>query len=212
MFEFLSKGGFFMVPILLCSVAALGIFVERLWSLRRGRVVPADLVRRAEALVADRDLARATELLGRSPAAVARVLAVGVRVAGQRRDVMKEHLEEAGRQEAAGLERFVDTLGTIAGVSTLLGLLGTISGMIEIFSVISTQSVVDPATLAGGISEALVTTLAGLSVAIPTVVMHRYLLNKANALTLEMERLCTRFMDLLSEGAGDRGDGGGGPA
>ena len=203
MFEFLSKGGFFMVPILLCSVAALAIFVERLWSLRRGRVVPADLVRRAEALVADRDLAGAAELLRRSPAAVARVLAVGVRVAGQRRDVMKEHLEEAGRQEAAGLERFVDTLGTIAGVSTLLGLLGTISGMIEIFSVISTQSVVDPATLAGGISEALVTTLAGLSVAIPTVVMHRYLLNKANALTLEMERLCTRFMDLLSEDAGD---------
>ncbi|MDE0214091.1 MAG: MotA/TolQ/ExbB proton channel family protein [Deltaproteobacteria bacterium] len=211
MFEFLSKGGFFMVPILLCSVAALAIFVERLWSLRRGRVVPADLVRRAEALVADRDLAGAVELLGRSPAAVARVLAVGVRVAGQRRDVMKEHLEEAGRQEAAGLERFVDTLGTIAGVSTLLGLLGTISGMIEIFSVISTQSVVDPATLAGGISEALVTTLAGLSVAIPTVVMHRYLLNKANALTLEMERLCTRFMDLLSEGTG-AGDGGGRPA
>ena len=205
MFEFLSKGGFFMVPILLCSVAALAIFVERLWSLRRWRVVPADLVRRAEALVADRDLAGAAELLRRSPAAVARVLAVGVRVAGERRDVMKEHLEEAGRQEVAGLERFVDTLGTIAGVSTLLGLLGTISGMIEIFSVISTQSVVDPATLAGGISEALVTTLAGLSVAIPTVVMHRYLLNKANALTLEMERLCTRFMDLLSEDAGDRG-------
>ena len=205
MFEFLSKGGFFMVPILLCSVAALAIFVERLLSLRRGRVVPAELVRRAEALVADRDLAAAAELLRRSPAAVARVLAVGVRVAGERRDVMKEHLEEAGRQEAAGLERFVDTLGTIAGVSTLLGLLGTISGMIEIFSVISTQSVVDPATLAGGISEALVTTLAGLSVAIPTVVMHRYLLNKANALTLEMERLCTRFMDLLSEDAGDRG-------
>ena len=203
MFEFLAKGGFFMVPILLCSVAALAIFMERLVSLRRRRVVPADLVRRVEALVADRDLAGAAELLGRSPAAVARVLAVGVRVAGRRRDVMKEHLEEAGRQEAAGLERFVDTLGTIAGVSTLLGLLGTISGMIEIFSVISTQSVVDPGTLAGGISEALVTTLAGLSVAIPTVVMHRYLLNKANALTLEMERLCTRFMDLLSEDAGD---------
>ena len=205
MFEFLAKGGFFMVPILLCSVAALAIFMERLVSLRRRRVVPADLVRRVETLVADRDLAGAAELLGRSPAAVARVLAVGVRVAGERRDVMKEHLEEAGRQEAAGLERFVDTLGTIAGVSTLLGLLGTISGMIEIFSVISTQSVVDPATLAGGISEALVTTLAGLSVAIPTVVMHRYLLNKANALTLEMERLCTRFMDLLSEDAGDGG-------
>ncbi len=197
MFEFLGKGGLFMVPILLCSITALAIFAERLFSLRRQRVVPADLVRRAEALVAGRDLAAALELLGGSPAAVARVLSAGLRVSGQPRDIVKDHLEEAGRQEAAGLERFVDTLGTIAGVSTLLGLLGTISGMIEIFAVISTQSAVNPATLAGGISEALITTLAGLSVAIPTVVMHRYLINKANALTLEMERLCTRFMDLL---------------
>lgn len=204
MLEFLGKGGLFMVPILLCSITALAIFVERLFSLRRPRVVPADLVRRTEALVADNDLHAAMALLRQSRAAIARVLVAGLRVAGQRRDVMKDHLEEAGRQEAAGLERFVDTLGTIAGVSTLLGLLGTISGMIEIFSVISTQSAVNPGTLAGGISEALVTTLAGLSVAIPTIVMHRYLLNKANALVLEMERLCTRFMDLLSpEGLSD---------
>ena len=200
MVEFLGKGGLFMVPILLCSITALAIFVERLFSLGRRRVVPAELVRRVEALLADEDLAGAAELLRRSRAAIARVLTAGLRVSGQRRDVIKEHLEEAGRQEAAGLERFVDTLGTIAGVSTLLGLLGTISGMIEIFSVISTQSAVNPGTLAGGISEALVTTLAGLSVAIPTIVMHRYLLNRVNALTLEMERLCTRFMDLVSAG------------
>ncbi len=200
MLEFLSKGGLFMVPILLCSVTALAIFVERLFSLRRKRVVPADLVRRIEALVADNDLRAAAELLRRSRVAIARVLAAGLRAAGQRRDVIKDHLEEAGHQEAAGLGRFVDTLGAIAGVSTLLGLLGTISGMIEIFAVISAQSVVNPATLAGGISEALITTLAGLSVAIPTVVMHHYLLNKANALTLEMERLSTRFMELLGPG------------
>ena len=197
MFEFLGKGGLFMVPILLCSITAVAIFIERLLSLRRQRVVPPGLVRRAEALVAGRDLPAALELLGGSGAAVARVLSAGLRVSGQPRDIVKDRLEEAGRQEAAGLERFVDTLGTIAGVSTLLGLLGTISGMIEIFSVVSTQSAVNPATLAGGISEALITTLAGLSVAIPTIVMHRYLLNKANALTLEMERLCTRFMELL---------------
>ena len=197
MLEFLGKGGLFMVPILLCSVTAVGIFVERLFSLRRRRVAPAELVRRVEALVEGKDLGAAGALLDRSPAAIARVLAAGVRAAGRSRAVVKEHMEEAGRREAAELVRFVDTLGTIAGVSTLLGLLGTISGMIEIFSVISTQSAVNPGTLAGGISEALVTTLAGLSVAIPTIVMHRYLLNKANALTLEMERLSVRFMDLL---------------
>ena len=200
MLEFLGKGGVFIVPILLCSVVAVAIFVERLFSLRRQRVAPAGLVRRTEALVADGDLAAAAELLRQSPAAVARVLAVGLRVAGQSRDIVKDHLEEAGRQEAAGLERFVDTLGTIAGVSTLLGLLGTISGMIEIFAVISTQTAVNPGTLAGGISEALITTMVGLSVAIPVIVMHRYLLNRANALILEMERLSTRFMDLVCDG------------
>ena len=97
------------------------------------------------------------------------------------------------------LERFVETLGTIAGISTLLGLLGTISGMIKIFSVIATQTVVNPSSLAGGISEALITTLAGLSVAIPTIVMHRYLQTKTGAMTLEMERLSIRFMDLLKD-------------
>ena len=201
MLEFLGKGGVFIVPILLCSVVAVAIFLERLFSLRRHRVVPADLVRRTEALVTGGDLAAAMDLLRQSHAAVARVLVVGLRVAGQSRDVIKDHLEEVGRQEAAGLERFVDTLGTIAGVSTLLGLLGTISGMIQIFAVISTQTAVNPGTLAGGISEALITTMVGLSVAIPIIVMHRYLLNKANALILEMERLSTRFMDLLSDGA-----------
>lgn len=203
MFEFLGKGGLFMVPILLCSVTAVGIFVERLFSLRRRRVAPAVLVRKVEALVEGADLGAAGALLERSPAAIARVFAAGVRAAGQRRAVVKEHMEEAGRREAAELVRFVDTLGTIAGVSTLLGLLGTISGMIEIFSVISAQSTVNPGTLAGGISEALVTTLAGLSVAVPTIVMHRYLLNKANALTLEMERLSVRFVDLLKDGAAE---------
>ena len=203
MLEFLGKGGFFMVPILLCSVTAVGIFVERLFSLRRRRVAPAELVRKVEALVESEDLGAAGELLDRSPAAIARVLAAGFRAAGQRRAVVKEHMEEAGRREAAGLVRFVDTLGTIAGVSTLLGLLGTISGMIEIFSVVSVQSAVNPGTLAGGISEALVTTLAGLSVAVPTIVMHRYLLNKAAALTLEMERLSLRFPDLLKDGAAE---------
>lgn len=201
MLEFLGKGGVFIVPILLCSVVAVAIFLERLFSLRRQRVVPADLVRRTEALVTGGELAAAMDLLRQSHAAVARVLVVGLRVAGQSRDVIKDHLEEVGRQEAAGLERFVDTLGTIAGVSTLLGLLGTISGMIQIFAVISTQTAVNPGTLAGGISEALITTMVGLSVAIPIIVMHRYLLNKANALILEMERLSTRFMDLLSGGA-----------
>jgi biopolymer transport protein ExbB len=199
MLEFFYKGGPFMYPILLCSITALAIFIERLWSLRRNQVVPISVVREVEALVREDDFPGATQLLRKSSTAIARILLVGVRVFGRRREIIKEHLEEVGRQEAAILERFLETLGTIAGVSTLLGLLGTISGMIKIFSVISTQTVVNPSTLAGGISEALITTLAGLSVAIPTIVMHRYLQNKTSALTLEMERLSIRFMDLLKD-------------
>jgi len=199
MLEFFSKGGLFMYPILLCSITAFAIFIERLWSLRRNQVVPLSVVREVEALVREDDFPGATQLLRKSPTAIARILLVGVRVFGRRREIIKEHLEEVGRQEAAMLERFLETLGTIAGISTLLGLLGTISGMIKIFSVIATSTVINPSTLAGGISEALITTLAGLSVAIPTIVMHRYLQTKTSALTLEMERLSIRFMDLLKD-------------
>ena len=102
-----------------------------------------------------------------------------------------------------GLERFVEGLGTIAGVSTLLGLLGTISGMIKMFAVVSTQTVVNPITLAGGISEALVTTYAGLTVAIPALVMYKYLQSKTNALILEMEDHSIRLVELLKEKEGN---------
>jgi biopolymer transport protein ExbB len=113
--------------------------------------------------------------------------------------VIKETLEEVGRQESAALERFVEGLGTISGVSTLLGLLGTISGMINIFSGISAQTVVNPGALAGGISEALVTTYAGLSVAIPSLVMYKYLQSKTNRLILRMEAHSIRLVELLKE-------------
>lgn len=202
MIEFFQKGGIFMYPILLCSVTALAIFLERLWSLRRGQVVPVDFVQKVEDLVRSKNIPGAAALCRQTETAISRVLLVGIQLFGRSREIIKEHLEEVGRQETAALERFLETLGTIAGVSTLLGLLGTISGMIRIFSVISTQTVVNPGTLAGGISEALITTYAGLSVAIPTIVMHRYLQSRAHALTLEMEAHSIRLIDLLKNDEG----------
>jgi len=130
---------------------------------------------------------------------MARILLVGIKNFGRKREVIKEYLEEVGRQESAALERFVEGLGTIAGVSTLLGLLGTISGMIRVFSVISTQTVINPGSLAGGISEALITTYAGLSVAIPTLVMYKYLQSKTQTLILQMEEHSIRLVDLLKQ-------------
>jgi biopolymer transport protein ExbB len=120
---------------------------------------------------------------------------------GKQRDILIEHLERVGTRETAGLQRFLEVLGTIAGVSTLLGLLGTISGMIKIFSVISQQSTVNPTALAAGISEALITTFARLVVAIPVIVMHRYLQTKADAYAEEMEEHSVDLMELLTEKA-----------
>jgi biopolymer transport protein ExbB len=204
MIDFFVKGGIFMYPILLCSITALAIFLERVWNLRRPRVLPLEFVCDVEELIRKGSIPDAIMRCQQNRSSIARILLVGIKNFGRRREVIKEYLEEVGRQESAALERFVEALGTIAGVSTLLGLLGTISGMIKIFSVISTQAVVNPGSLAGGISEALITTYAGLTVAIPTIVMYKYLQSKANALIREMEEHSIRVVDLLKDKEGDK--------
>ena len=199
MLDFFSKGGIFMYPILLCSITALAIFIERLWNLRWKHVIPQDFIDDVEQLIRREKIPDANLLCQQNPSSMARILLVGIKHFGRKREVIKEYLEEVGRQESASLERFVEGLGTIAGVSTLLGLLGTISGMIRIFSVISSQTVVNPGSLAGGISEALITTYAGLSVAIPTLVMYKYLQSKTQTLILQMEEHSIRLVDLLKQ-------------
>ena len=199
MIDFFTKGGIFMYPILLCSITALAIFIERLWNLRWKHVIPQDFIVDVEQLIRREKIPDAAHLCQQNPSSMARILLVGIKNFGRKREVIKEYLEEVGRQESASLERFVEGLGTIAGVSTLLGLLGTISGMIQIFSVISTQTVVNPGSLAGGISEALITTYAGLSVAIPTLVMYKYLQSKTQTLILQMEEHSIRLVDLLKQ-------------
>jgi biopolymer transport protein ExbB len=202
MIDFFIKGGIFMYPILLCSITALAIFIERIWNLRRSQVIPRDFVEEVEELIRRGKIPDAVMRCQHNKSSISRILLVGIKNFGKRREIIKEYLEEVGRPESASLERFVEGLGTIAGVSTLLGLLGTISGMIKIFSVISTQTVVNPGSLAGGISEALITTYAGLSVAIPTLVMYKYLQSKTNALILEMEERSIRLVELLKEKEG----------
>jgi biopolymer transport protein ExbB len=199
MVDFFIKGGIFMYPILLCSVTAVAIFCERLWTLRKNKVVPQPFVEEIETLVANGRIPDAMMRCQVNRSSIARILLAGIRNFGKKREVIKEYIEEVGRHESAALERFVEALGTISGVSTLLGLLGTISGMITIFSVISAQSVVNPASLAGGISEALITTYAGLTVAIPALVMYKYLQSKTNALILEMEQHAIRLVELLKD-------------
>jgi biopolymer transport protein ExbB len=202
MIELFAKGGVFMYPILLCSVTAVAIFIERSWNLRRIYVVPSDFIDHVEELARRGNIPDAILGCQNNKSSIARILLAGLKNFGKRREEIKERVEEAGRQESAALERFVETLGTIPGVSTLLGLLGTVSGMIQVFSVISTQAVVNPASLAGGISEALITTYAGLTVAIPTIVMYKLLQSKTNALILEMEQHSLRLVEYLKEKEG----------
>jgi len=197
MYDFVVKGGVLMIPIALCSIIALAIFLERLWSLRRSKVTPRDFLIEIEDLIRREKIPEAVTRCRKDNSSMANIIVAGIRNFGKRREIVKESIEEIGRREAATLERYINVVGTIAAISPLLGLLGTVVGMIKAFNVISIQGVGNPSSLAGGISEALITTAAGLVVAIPTFVLYRYLANKADALIVEMEEHSIRMVDLL---------------
>ena len=201
MYQYLVKGGILMVPILACSIIGLAVFFERLWTLRPSRNIPRPLLRRSEDLVRRGQVDEAMALCRRSRSPMGRVINAALKNAGLGREAIKEAVQEVGRREAATLERYVGILGTVANVSPLLGLLGTVSGMIKAFTVISVQGVGNPASLAGGISEALITTAAGLSVAIPTFVAYRYFIGKTDRLVLELEQHAIHFVDLVKQPA-----------
>jgi len=195
--DFYVKGGFFMHPILLCSILSLAILMERLWNLRRKKVIPEALLPKVERLIREQKFSEAVSACKADTSSLARIIMAGLKNAHLKRETLKEALIETGGREAAFLEKYLEALSTIASISTLLGLLGTISGMIEIFAVISRETAVNPATLAGGISEALNTTAFGLVVAIPTTVFYKYLMGKAEAMIVEMEEYATHMVELL---------------
>ena len=199
MHNFVIKGGIFIYPIIICSIVSLAIFIERIFSLRRKKIIPEVFLEKIEQLLKKENVAEALELCKNDSSSISRIFYAGIKNYGKRREAIKERIEEVGRKEAVVLGRYVDTLATIASISTLLGLLGTIAGMIKIFSVISLQSVVNPSVLAGGISEALYTTAAGLTVAIPTIIFYRYLSSKSNALIVEMEECSAQMAELIKE-------------
>ena len=198
---YIEAGGWLMIPILLSSVIAVAIIAERLWSLQTKKIAPTSLVAevwqwyKSDSL----DEGRIDTLSASSP--LGRVLAAGLVNRKYSREVMKETIEDTGRQVVHELERFLNTLGTIAAITPLLGLLGTVVGMIKVFTAIMSHGVGNPAILAGGISEALITTAAGLFVAIPTLIMYRYLRGKVDALVLKMEEESLKIVDVMH---GDR--------
>ena len=197
MLDFIIKGGPVMAPILLCSVISLAIIVERSLSLRRQRILRYEILQRIEELLRDRKIPEATTLCKRYPSSMTRILLAAILNHDKTRPEIKEIIEDAGRHEVPVLERYLSVLGTIASVATLLGLLGTIAGMIKTFNVIAALGYGHPEALAGGISEALITTAAGLGVAIPTLVVYNYFTSKVDSLVIEIEKNSVRMLNIL---------------
>ena len=198
--DLMQRGGWLMWPILLCSVIALGFFFERLFRLRGKLVVPRELVQKVDALIVEGQLEEARAWCETGSSAMARIYMAALGVAGQSRATVKEVVLEAGRREAVDLERHLPVLSMVASIAPLLGLLGTVSGMITTFNQISYYGVGNPGSLAGGISEALLTTAAGLSVAIPTLVGHRFIAGRADRLIESLEERSMVLVEALKGG------------
>ncbi len=196
--EIIRKAGIFVYPILLCSIVALSIFLQKMWILRTNKILPGFFLERLYLYLSKNKFSEALNLASLNNSSIARIAYAALQKNGSSKEQIKESMEGAGRREAGELSRYIEGLATISNVSTLLGLLGTISGMIKIFSVISENTIVDPSSLAGGISEALYTTAFGLLVAIPAFIAYKYLVGRSDEFVNELEDESKRIMEEMS--------------
>ena len=197
MFEIVKAGGIVMVPIILCSILAVAITLERLWTLRSQRVVPVELTDKVWQWVENRALSDKQIMALQQHSPLGRVLAAGLANRHRDRAVMIGAIEDAGRHVVPELERYLNMLGTIAAIAPFLGLLGTVLGMIQMFSGIGSHGLGDPSIVASGISQALVATATGLAVAIPSLMFYRYLRGRVDELTVEMEQEALKLIEIL---------------
>jgi len=196
-FEIIKSGGLLMLPIILSSVIALAITVERYWTLRVSKVRPKEQLPQVWMWIKNQELDSNKIKQLRQSSSFGYVLAAGLTTSRHGRDAMKDAIQEAGDHVAHDMEKFLSTLGTIAAISPLLGLLGTVLGMVDVFSDIMLQGTGNTAVLAGGISKALITTAAGLSVAIPSVIFHRALTRKVDELLVLMEQDSAKLVEAI---------------
>jgi biopolymer transport protein ExbB len=202
MWEIVRAGGLMMWPIILCSVVAAAIILERLWTLQDRRVLPPELTRRVWQLIEGNQITEPMIHALEQNSPLGKLLAVGLLNRHRPRTMLMERLEDTGRHVVHELERYLNTLGTIAGVSPLLGLLGTVTGIIKAFNAIEAGGAGDPRALSGGIAEALVATAAGLCVAIPSLFAYRYLRGRVERIVVAMEKDSIRLADAVE--AADR--------
>jgi len=196
-FEVIKNGGWMMIPIILCSIAAMAIIGERLWYLQKNRILPPELMPyiwqlHRENLLDDSAIRRV-----KTSSPLGRVLAAGLLNRKYGRDMMKTSIEEVGRQVTHELERYLNALGSIAAITPLLGLLGTVDGIIRVFSDIATGGMGDPTVLSRGISEALICTASGLTVAIPSLFFHRYFERVVDDHVVRMEEESLHLIDIM---------------
>ncbi|MFK7730056.1 MAG: MotA/TolQ/ExbB proton channel family protein [Pseudomonadales bacterium] len=197
MFELVKQGGWLMLPIIFCSVVALAITIERLLALNPNKIAPKNLLAEVWTWIKNSqiDSEKLKELKQTSP--LGQILAAGISNSRNGREVMKESIEEAAGQVVHEMQHYLSTLGTIAAITPLLGLLGTVIGMIKVFSEIMVQGTGNASVLAGGISEALITTASGLAVAIPALIMHRFFERRIQSIVVTLEREAIKLVDAL---------------
>ena len=201
MFELVKSGGWLMLPIILCSIAVVAICIERFLALNPKKISPPETLGEVWGWIKNNqlDADKLKTLKNSSP--LGRILAAGLSNSRHGRDVMKESIQEAASHVIHDLERYLNTLGTIAAISPLLGLLGTVIGMIKVFTAIMLQGTGNAGVLAGGISEALITTATGLTVAIPALIMHRFYSRRIDSVVITLEQETIKLVDALH---GDR--------
>ena len=197
MVEIVKSGGWLMLPIILCAIVAMGIILERFWTLQQKRVIPEDLTSKVWGWVKKDQLDQKQIQTLHQGSALGQILAAGLVNRNRERTVLKDAIEDTGRHVVHELERYLETLGTVAAVTPLLGLLGTVIGMVQVFTAITTHGVGNPTVLAGGIAQALITTAAGLSVAIPSLIAYRYYRSRVDTLVVDMEKEAIKLVEAL---------------
>ncbi len=192
--EFFKSGGPVMWPLLTCSLVALAIIIERAINLRRSKILDPVVVERVTGLVEGGRVVKAMDFLREHPGIYSNIVLAGLEVAGKGESAAKEAVEDAGRHETTRLTRYLGALGTVVGISPLLGLLGTVTGMINVFKTIARVGTGQADQLSNGISQALITTAVGLSIAIPALVAYNYFQGKAEGIITDLERESLRVL------------------
>jgi len=197
MWEMLLAGRYMMIPITLASLVGMAVLIERIYMLRHGRIIVPEIAEAVMTLSASRDLSVAYAICERRPGPFANLVKSGLDHANNDWTVIRDVLEETGRQEAIRLTRRLGVLETVAAVSPLLGLLGTVLGMIRVFATISLAGLGNPETLSSGISEAMITTAAGLIIGIPALVAYNWLNGRADRIIFDLEYYSSKILDTL---------------